>query len=173
MKVVLFMAMSVNGYIARENGDEDFISHANWKTFCNLAKECGCFVVGRKTYEAVQGWGEEYSFDNVEAREKVIITKNKDFKAGENYTIADSPVRAVNELKNKGLQNILVTGGATVNSAFVKQGLIDEIILNIEPFVLGKGIQLFSEEEFGYKLKLLGTKNIKDGIIQLCYQVIK
>ena len=37
MKVILYMAMSLNGYIARENGDEDFLSHENWNTFCELA----------------------------------------------------------------------------------------------------------------------------------------
>ncbi len=152
MKVVLYMAMSVNVYIARENGDEDFLSHQNWETFCNIAKKCGCFVIGRKTYEAVQKWDEEYNFDTIKDVDKVIITRNKNFKASESYMIASSPIDAINKLKAKDFNKILVTGGATINSAFMKEKLIDEIILNVEPFVLGKGILLFSEDEFEYKL---------------------
>lgn len=165
--------MSVNGYIARKNGDEDFLSHKNWETLCDIAKECGCFIIGRKTYEAVQKWGEGYSFDNLEVREGVIITKNSDFKIDGNYMIANSPADAISKLKSKGFEKILVSGGSTVNSAFMKEGLIDEIILNVEPFVLGNGIRLFSEEEFECGLELLESKSLSDGIMQFRYKVKK
>jgi len=172
MKVILFMAMSVNGYIARENGDEYFLSHKNWETFCGLSKECGCFAYGRKTYEAVQKWGKKY-LDSLEGIEKTIISRNKDFQAGKDYIVANSPADAVSKLKAKGYEKILLAGGATINSAFMREGLIDEIILNVEPFVLGKGIPLFFQENFEYKLELLGSKKISDGIIQLRYKILK
>lgn len=170
MKVTLYMAMSVNGYIARENGDEDFISHENWETLGDLAREYGCLVIGRKTFEAVKMWGEEYSFDSFKDAEKVIVTRNKNFQAGENYTIADSPQEAVERLSGRGFERILVTGGATINSAFMKEGLIDEMILNVEPFVLGRGIRLFTEENFENKLKFISAEEIGGGIIQLRYK---
>ncbi|HLM83723.1 MAG TPA: dihydrofolate reductase family protein [Candidatus Bathyarchaeia archaeon] len=171
MKVILFMAMSVNGYIARENGDEDFLSNKNWETFCSLAKKYGCFVIGRKTYEAVQKWDEGYNFDSIEAVDKVIITKNKDFQVGNKYIIANSPADAVGKLKGKGYDKILLTGGATINSAFMKERLIDEVILNVEPFLLGNGIPVFSNEDFENKLKLQSSEKLDDGIIQLRYKI--
>jgi riboflavin biosynthesis pyrimidine reductase len=70
------------------------------------------------------------------------------------------------------LENILVTGGATINSAFMKEGLIDEVILNVEPFLLGDGIPVFSREDFENKLELLGSEKLGDGIIQLHYRVL-
>lgn len=173
MKVVLFMAMSVNGYIARENGDEDFLSHANWEAFCNVARECGCFIIGRKTFEAVQQWKEGYNFDSLKGIVKVIVSRNENFQATLDYIIADSPEAAISKLKDKGLKQVLVTGGAKINSAFMKSKLIDEIILNIEPFVLGRGLALFAKDEFESKLELLDVKKIKEGIIQLSYKVIK
>lgn len=172
MKTTLFMAMSVNGYIAKADGSEDFLSHKNWENFCELAQECGCFVVGRKTYEAVQAWGEDYNFDSLERIEKVIISKNESFKASDGYITANSPQDAIDKLEKKGLNWILVIGGATINSAFMKEGLISEIILNIEPFVLGKGIKLFSEDDFENRLKFIGSKEIGEGIIQVRYEVI-
>lgn len=173
MKVILFMAMSVNGYIARENGDEDFLSSKNWETFCGLAKKYGCFVIGRKTYEAVQKWDEGYNFDSLEDVEKIIISRNKDFQAGEKYIIANSPADAISKLKVRGYDKTLITGGATINSAFMKEGLINEIILNVEPFVLGNGIPIFSKDDFENKLELLGSEKLDEGIIQLHYQVLK
>jgi len=172
MKTILFMAMSVNGYIARSDGEEDFLSHRNWETFCDTAKDFGCFVIGRKTYEAVQAWGEEYSFDRLKEISKVIVTRDENYQASGEYIIASSPKDAVNKLKKKGIEKILVTGGAKINSAFMKEGLISEIIINVEPFVLGKGIKLFADEDFENKLKYIGSKEIGEGIIQLKYEVI-
>lgn len=54
MKVTLFMAMSLNGIIARKNGDEDFLSSNNWNSFSELVKTFKNFIIGRKTFEAVK-----------------------------------------------------------------------------------------------------------------------
>ena len=51
MKVILYIAQTINGVIARENYDEDFLSDINWKVFVKLTEKIGCFIVGRKTYE--------------------------------------------------------------------------------------------------------------------------
>jgi dihydrofolate reductase len=171
MKIILYMAISINGYIAREDGGEDFLSHDNWETLCEIAKGCDSMVVGRKAYEAVQGWGEEYSYDTVAGVQKVVVSRNSSFVSGESYVIAGSPMDAVSKMEDMGLENMLVTGGANLNSSFMKEGLIDEIIINIEPYVLGGGIPIFSEEEFGYGLELLESKKLAHGIMQLHYKV--
>lgn len=167
------MAMSVNGFVARTSGNEDFLSEQNWTSFCELAQSCGCLVIGRKTYEAVLEWDEEYNFDTIIGIEKVIITQNADYVAKEGYIIASSPVDAIQKLQDYGHQKILVTGGPSINSAFMTANLIDEVILNIEPIILGAGKSLFSISEFESKLELLSSKKIKDGILQLHYRVVK
>ena len=173
MKIILYMTISANGYIARENGEEDFLSDKNWETSCSLAKKCGCFVIGRKTYEAIQKLGHDFDFNSLAGVVKVIITNNKNLKVDDDYIIANSPMDAISKLKDKGLKNIMVTGGATINSAFMKEGLIDEVILNVEPFILGEGIPLLSKEKFDSRLILLNTEEIGDGIVQLHYKVEK
>ena len=170
MKVVLYMAQSVNGIIARENYDEDFLSHENWKVFVNLAEGLGCFIVGRKTYEEVKKW--DHNFDDVKAT-KIIVSKNTKAKLDKGYILATSPQDALNNAARLGHSKVLLTGGGTTNSAFMKLGLVDEIIINIEPYVLGKGIRIFSEEGFENVLELIETKKTKAGIIQLKYKVIK
>ena len=165
------MAISLNGYIAQENGDEDFLSHENWEKFCSLARECKNFVVGRKTYETVKNWNEGFGFDNLKGVEKIIISENKNYKLDESYTLAFSPEDALSKL-NK-FDSVLVTGGSTINTAFIKSNLIDEIILNIEPAILGKGIPLFAQDDFEKRLELISSEQSESGILTLKYKIKK
>ena len=129
MKVTLYLAMSVNGIIARKNGEEDFLSHENWEKFISLAKEYRNFIIGRKTYEAVKNWGEDYNFDDLVGVEKVVISQNILNNLDKGYTLANSPKDAIDKLSQKGFENILVTGGATINSVFAKEKLFFESFL--------------------------------------------
>lgn len=172
MNVTLFMAISLNGIIARENNEEDFLSHDNWNTFVELAKSTGCMIWGRKTQEIVETWEGEY-LNDIKDIKKVVISSNPNLKLGENYIQASSPVDSLNKLEREGIKSVTLTGGSQLNSSFAKEELIDEIKLNIEPVVVGKGISLFYPTDFDLKLKLLSTKQISDQIIQVHYSVIK
>lgn len=165
--------MSANGVIARENGEEDFLSDKNWKTFTELAEKYGNFIVGRKTYEAIKKWDEDYSFDDLKNIEKIVISQDSSYGLDEDYTLARSPQDAISKLEQKGIDTVLVTGGSTTNTSFIKEGLLDEVILNIEPAIVGKGISLFSSADFESRLELLEMKKLDDDIVQLHYKVIK
>ncbi len=170
MNVTLFMAQTVNGFIARTNEKEDFLSDENWKTFQQLAEKTGCFIVGRKTYQTVMKW-KSYNFDNINAK-CIIISKNTNFKPKKNYLLANSPKQALKQASSLGFKKIILTGGSSINSAFLKEKIISNIILNIEPYILGKGIPLFAEENIETKLQLINIKKITKNIIQLEYKII-
>jgi len=146
MKVVLYGAQTINGIIATRNYDEDFLSHENWKAFLYLVREIGCFVVGRKTYATIKRW-ESYNFDKIKAT-KIIISKDQNFKLGEGYVLATSPEDALRKASRRGFKRILLTCSGKTNSAFMRNGLVDEIIINVELCLLGGGIRAFSEEHF-------------------------
>ena len=171
MKVVMYMAMTANGIIARENGREDFLSDLNWKVFCNLARKKGCFVVGRKTYEIVRKLYKNYNFDDVKA-ERIIITSKKNFQP-KGYLIANSPKNAIKKASSAGFKELLLSGGGKLNNSFIKSSLVDEIILNVEPVLLGKGVKLFGEDNFEKTLSLIRVKKLSKGIVQLHYKVRK
>ena len=59
MKFILCMAQTVNGMVARDNYDEDFLSYVNWEVFVKLAEEIGCFIIGKKTYDVYQAKNSE------------------------------------------------------------------------------------------------------------------
>ncbi len=166
------MAMSVNGMIATETGDEDFLSQENWDKFRELTKEFGNFIIGRKTYEAVKGWQSGNSFDEIKA-EKIVISRDISFIPDHGYISARSPEDALKRLEEKGFKRALITGGSTTNTLFAKQKLIDEIILNVEPVFIGQGIPLFSFGQFDLPVKLASLKETGGGIITLRYTVQK
>ena len=166
------MAFSANGYIARENGVEDFLSDENWVQFVRLAEKIGCFIVGRKTYEIVRKlYVSGYNFDTVHAA-RIVISK-KQHKQAKGYVFVDSPETAIQQANELGFKEVLLTGGGTINSSFMQKGLIDEIIFDIEPFALGKGIQVFKPQTFECKLRLLDSKRLKNGILQVHYSTLR
>ena len=159
--------MSLNGMIADKNGKEGFLSDKNWALFVKKAEETGCFIVGRKTYEIFTRL-KNYNFNKIKCK-KIIVSKNTN---SSNYTSASSPKNAIKIAKRLGFNNILLIGGARLNTSFIQENLIDEIIINIEPTLLGEGIKLFSEKKFYKKLKLFKIKKLKS-IIQLNYKIQK
>lgn len=169
MKVKLYMAITTNGIIARETGEEDFLSDLNWECFRKLAEEIGCFIIGRKTYDAVKKW-KDFSFDEIKAKKIVVSQKALEIQG---YLPVKSPKEAIEKAKSEGFETVLLTGGSELNSSFMRERLVNEIILNVEPVVLGRGIRLFAEADFEAKLKLIDVKKLEDGIIQLYYGVEK
>lgn len=172
MKIVLFMAMSLNGIIANKHGDENFLSDANWKSFSELAKEHGCFIVGRKTYEAVSKWP-DFNFDGIDAKLKIVISGDENLKLEPPFVIAASPKDAIEKARAMNFESAILAGGSTLNRAFLTENLIDEIIINIEPAIIGSGIHLFAEGEFEKRLFLIESSKITDDIFQVKYKVNK
>ena len=173
MKVTLFMAMSLNGIIARKNGDEDFLSHDNWNSFSELVKSFQNFIIGRKTFEAVKKWNDGYNFDDFKDAKKIVVSRNQNYKLDEGYILASNPKEALETLKDNGFNKILITGGSGLNASFAKDNLIDEVILNVESVIIGEGIPLFSSNEFDLNLKLIDVKKLPNDIVQLHYKVTK
>lgn len=172
MKVVLFMGMSVNGIIASENGNEDFMSWAVWDDACHLAKKFGCLIWGRKTYDnALKIFGKRMS--DLSGVKLIIVSTSKTPTSPGNYTLANSPSEAIKTLAEQGYKTVMLGGGSTLNSVFAKEGLIDEIVLDVSPAIVGNGIPLFAKEDFQINLKLLSTKRITGDLLQLRYRVIK
>ena len=165
MKVVLYMAITANGYIAKENNETPW-SDEEWESFSEKVKKIKNLVVGRKTFEIMEQ-GEE--FQKIGNPFTVIVSNQKE----NNSNFVNSPEQAIKLLKERGFFEILVAGGSTLNSSFLQKTLVDEIYLDIEPFLFGKGIKLFTENDFETKLELLKTKQLSKNVIQLHYKILK
>lgn len=165
------MAITINGFIAKENDDTSFVSEIEWDSFRNMIKSIGNMIIGSRTYEIMRD-GDE--FKNLENIRVLVVSENTNFKTVvDNHSVIKSPKDALAILEKEVFDKALVAGGGTLNASFMAEDLIDEIYLDVEPVVFGKGIRLFKEDNFEAKLKLLGTKQLSDNEIQLHYQVLK
>jgi dihydrofolate reductase len=165
------MAVSLNSFIAADNGSEDFLSHDNWLVFINKAKKVGCIIWGRTTHEAVLRWPKNY-LEDLKGIVKIVISSDKNYGVGEDFELANSPEQALELLKSKGFSETIVTGGSTTNAEFAKRKLINKVSLTMQSVILGTGIPLFKKGKFEMKLKLTNLEKISDDLIELNYEVI-
>lgn len=172
MKVILWMAISLNGIIATKDFKEDFLSHKNWIEFVSAVSKSKCLIWGRKTYEQVIEWPRSY-LDSLDGFTKIIISNQNNIKLKGGFVLASSPEEALSIAREYNHKNVILTGGSKNNSSFAEKELINEIVLNIEGHVIGSGIPLFNESNFEMKLNLQSVKKISDNIIQVHYKVIK
>ncbi len=168
MKVVLYMATTVNGMIAKEDDDTSWISKQEWDSYSATVRKSGCLIIGHRTYDILTKQPEFSEFENV----KIVVVSHQYFKTlSPNHLIAKTPKEALGLLKD--FKVVVLAGGSILNSAFMKEDLVDEIYLDIEPIAFANGIPLFTHSEFEAKLKLLGVKKISNDEVQLHYLVLK
>lgn len=168
MKVILYMAISLNGMIAKSDDDTSWISKEEWDSYSLTVRTAGNLIVGHRTYGILTKQPEFSEFKDV----KLVVVAEKVFQTLiPNHLVAHSPKEALKTLSD--FEQVVVAGGGALNASFVEENLVDEIYLDIEPIILGKGISLFRDKDFERKLKLLGQKKITDNEIQLHYQVLK
>jgi len=167
MEVILYMAISVDGYIAKKDGETPW-SDEEWKSFSKKVEEIGNIVIGWNTYNVMKK-GKE--FKEIGDPLTIVVTSKKQ-ENKEKVMFVDSPESALEVLKEKGFSKTLIAGGSILNSSFMKKGLVNEMFLDVEPFVFGSGIPLFSENNFDVALELLGSKKISKNTIQLHYKVL-
>jgi dihydrofolate reductase len=168
MKVILYMAISANGMVAKTDDDTSWVSKDEWDSFSLTVRTAGCLIVGHRTYNILTKQPEFAEFKDI----KLVVVSQEDFVTlTPDHLIAHSPKEALEILKD--FKEAVVAGGGALNASFMEENLVDEIFLDIEPIILGQGIPLFRDKDFERNLKLIGNKNISENEIQLHYQVLK
>lgn len=162
------MAITGNGYIAKENDNTSWISKKEWDSYSAVVRKAGNLIIGRRTYNILTKQPEFIEFKNI----KIIIVSSNNFKTlSADHIIVKTPKEALNLFKN--YKEIIVAGGGILNASFISENLVDEIYLDIEPIVFGKGINLFADSDFEFNLELLEIKKLSKNTIQLHYKVLK
>ncbi len=170
--ITIEMACSINGLIATEDGDEDFLSYRGWEIMLEFLKEYDVLIWGRKTWDCILSWGESYINDLKNINIIILTTQNKNEDI-ENVKFCTSIDECLKLCEKLNFEKIFISGGATINNLFMEKNIVDNIILNYNPYVLSKGIPLFEGKFFENKLKLDNIVREKDDIVQVHYKVIK
>ncbi|HEY4789192.1 MAG TPA: dihydrofolate reductase family protein [Bacteroidales bacterium] len=165
-EIVLFSASSLDGYIARKNGDIDWLFTDGDYGYLDFYNSIDTTLTGHNTYKQVLTFGEfpypgktNYIFgkpDNPHDKNPVIF-------------VSDDMITFVRQLKHERGKKIWLVGGGQLNTTLWNAGLIDEIILSVHPVILGEGIPLLSGNPVERKLKLIRTKSFESGLVQITY----
>lgn len=169
MKCILYMALSLDGYIAGPNDDTTWVSELEYNAFRKFASNMGNAVYGRRTYDI----GIQENIPPLAGALNVVVTRRPPSDYDPYLFTDESPREILDLLKNKGFSEILVCGGGKINGLFAKAGLIDEIYLDIEPVILGGGCHLFGNANIHLNLRLLGTKKLSPQTLQVHYKVVR
>ena len=170
MKVILYMAQSFDGYIATSDFSTNFVSNREWESFIDAINRAGNLITGRTTYESMVKRQELKFLDEIKL---VAVTTTGVKTSSPNHAVVDSPEKALGVLKKAGFKEALISAGPQLNSSLMRNNLIDEVYIDIEPIILGKGIKLFVDEYLGKKLEVIDEKWISSNEKQLHYKVIK
>jgi dihydrofolate reductase len=173
----VYIATSLDGYIARENGDLDWLDAAQATVpkgedlgYHKFMETIDVLVMGRKTYEKVLSFGMwPYGEKSV-----IVLSSNKiEFPKdlGQNVSCSsESPKKLCERLANEGVKRLYIDGGITIQQ-FLAEGLINGITITVIPVILGSGIPLFANEGKYISLKHIATKTYDFGFVQLTYEV--
>lgn len=171
-KLILYIACSLDGYIAKPDDDLGFLSIVQKEGedygYQAFLESIDTVIVGRKTYDWVIGQG--YEFPHAD-KETFIITRQKKPKVG-NLTFYGGDLKLlVYQLKEKAGKNIFCDGGADILNQLLEDKLFDELIISLVPVLLGCGIKLFKEGIPERELTLISAKSFDTGLVQLHYMM--
>lgn len=175
--VILNLAITLDGFIEGANGEIDWCIMEDDMNFDAFIESVDTMFYGRVSYDA---WGNYQPNDNTSKAEKrmwaAIHSKNKfvfshQSSIDKNATFVTSDIaNKVTEIKNKPGKDIWLYGGANLIKTFIQLDLIDIYKISVHPIVLGSGKPLFEDLKNRIKLKLIGNKVFKSGVIELTYK---
>ena len=187
-KIISFMHISLDGFVAGPNGEMNWIT-VNEEIFDFIGKRIGetdTALYGRVTYQMMEGYwptaGDEPDASRHDIQHsnwykntnKVVLSKTmKDASLPKTKIISENLSKEINEIKEKGDNEILVFGSPTATHSLIQHNLIDGYWLFVNPIILGQGIPLFTGIKDKIKLNLLNTRQFASGVTELNYTVAK
>lgn len=170
-KVILYIATSADGYIAKPGDDLNFLSIVQRDGedygYGDFIKTIDTVILGRKTYDWVMTQVPEFPHAD---KETYVVTRNKRGDVGKTQFYTGSLKELIAGLKVLPGKNIFIDGGAEIVHALMKDGLIDEFIISVIPVFVGAGTRLFNDGRPEQRLELVSSKQFDTGLVQLHYR---
>ena len=171
-----YIATSLDGFIARSNGDLDWLFNATTSTddhgYAEYMNGIDTIVMGRNTYQTVLGFG-EWPYP-----EKRVVVLSTTLSAGDipphlqdKLLLHPGPLpQLVKSLTELGCTSVYVDGGSVIQS-FLASRLLDQITVTSIPILIGSGIPLFGNPGHDVQLTLLKSTSFESGFVQTSYQI--
>lgn len=172
-KIVLFIAQSLDGYIATKNDSLDWLDKVEGEGdngFSEFYESIDTVLIGKKTYDWVmKEMKGEFPYPD---KESYVFSRKPQEDTSDVTFINGDIVNFANNLKKQEGKNIWIVGGGDILYPFLNEKLVDELIVIVSPTLLGKGIPLFKEGDYQLDLSLLGTRTFNQ-FVELHYEVKK
>jgi dihydrofolate reductase len=170
-QVILYIAMSLDGYIAKDDYNIDFLSLVQSSEedygYSAFLLEIDTVILGRKTYDKVLSFGIEFPYREkqciVLSRTKVGRDNNVEFFNGDVKDL-------ITKLQMQDGKDIYCDGGGEVVYHLLKSELIDKMIISIIPHLVGNGVRLFKDSRPEQYLRLTRSSTFHSGLVQLWYE---
>ncbi|GGA37755.1 dihydrofolate reductase family protein [Paenibacillus physcomitrellae] len=174
-EVVLYVAISLDGYLAREDGSVDWLDQVEGdggdNGYSEFYRTIGSLVMGRSTYEVVLQLSEEFLYAGKPVY--VFTSGAEGITPNEHVVFTDESLEVVTErLKAVSEGDIWLVGGGKLVKGYLEADLIDRVELAVIPEVLGAGIPLFPKGVPGTKFRLTGIRQLGQ-IAMLSYRTIR
>lgn len=172
-KVKLYIATSLDGKIARADGDVSWLDEVPNPDkedygYFSFFDSVGITLMGNKTYQQILGFGIDFPYKD---KINYVFTRNSTLEKDENVTYVSEDIPSfVNKLKEQE-KDIWLVGGGEIIALFLDHGLVDEVLLFIMPVILGEGIPLLGKLKGDVPLELQNSKIWKSGVVELNYKI--
>jgi dihydrofolate reductase len=172
-KIIVNIATSADGYVARSDGDLDWLtSRPAPKGFYGLPKfsrSIDATILGRKTFDLSLKMGANFSADDVHY---VFSRRAAPASVPAGVQFVTEPIRAfADRLRKQAGKNIWMMGGGEIIGSFLDEGAIDEFIVTVVPTLIGEGIPLIAPRRREVPLRLQSLQRFSDGVVQFHYEV--
>jgi dihydrofolate reductase len=173
MTTYVYVATSLDGYIADKNGRVDWLNEIpNPENsdfgFAEFMDKIDAVVMGRNTFEQVLTFG-TWPYNKPVYVISTTLSQLPDEYAGKAYLLSLKPLEIIEYLKKEGMENLYIDGGALIQS-FLSTDLIDEFIITSVPVLLGGGIPLFGKLSNRFKLDHLNTEVLNNYLVRSHYR---
>src|SRR5438270_1082197 len=173
MKASVFVGTSLDGFIARRNGDFDFLPAGGGEPhgYNEFIASVDAIVIGRNTFEKVLTLGPWHYGDK---RVVVLSSRPVDLSAARGGVVeqmAGPPAQIVAKLAATGAHHLYVDGGITIQE-FLRAGLIQRLIITRVPVLIGDGIPLFGSLPRDIRLRHVATRQYPSGLVSSEYHVV-
>ena len=178
-KIIVYIATSADGYIARRNGAVDWLDRPRLKGDYGMGefyRSIDTVLWGRKTYDLALGFkaGGNAGAESDSKVKNYVFSRRPPRKPVADAEFVREPIAEFGErIRSLAGKNIWMMGGAGIIASFLDEGQIDEFIIHVIPTFIGEGIPLVAPRLRTVPLKLVSCKNFSDGVVRLHYAVAR
>ena len=172
-KIIVHIATSADGYIARPDGDIDWLTDRpepeGFYGLPEFARSIGGKILGRKTFDTSVDLGQRFS---AEDPHYVFTRRPPPPPAPSGVHYVSQPIAAfVDRMRGEAGKDLWLMGGGELIGAFLDARAIDDFIISVVPVFIGEGIPLIAPRHLHVPLRLVSVQSFPDGVVQSHYQL--